>query len=175
MTGIPAMPGRRNLKPAWWAPDGFAVVPTAALDPPRRAPSSAVPALHGSGSPWISISQRCGKSFPKEGKCFPALFKMKRGAVAGDDGWLGHSSRHVEAPGKQRHTAKRVFDRLRAGHGFTGGYTIVKDYVRERERRKLEMFVLLARHTFALVSAEMQKLLKGTSRARRRTRITGGS
>jgi len=27
---------------------------------------------------------------------------------------------------KQHHTAKRVFDRLRAEHGFTGGYTIIK-------------------------------------------------
>ena len=45
---------------------------------------------------------------------------------------------------KQRHTAKRVFDRLRAEHGFTGGYTIIKDYVRERERRGQEMFVPLA-------------------------------
>ena len=33
---------------------------------------------------------------------------------------------------KQRHTAKRIFDRLRDEYGFTGGYTIVKDYVRER-------------------------------------------
>ena len=28
---------------------------------------------------------------------------------------------------KQRHTAKRVFERLRDEHGFVGGYTIVKD------------------------------------------------
>jgi len=27
---------------------------------------------------------------------------------------------------KQHHTAKRVFDRRRAEHGFTGGYTIIK-------------------------------------------------
>jgi transposase len=44
---------------------------------------------------------------------------------------------------KQRHTAKRVFDRLRDEHGFTGGYTIVKDYVREHQRRGREMFVPL--------------------------------
>ncbi len=57
------------------------------------------------------------------------------------DGWLeeDRGSRH-----KQRHTAKRVFDRLRDEHGFTGGYTIVKDYVRERERRGREMFVPLS-------------------------------
>ena len=30
---------------------------------------------------------------------------------------------------KQRHTAKRIFDRLRDEYGFTGGYTIVKDYI----------------------------------------------
>ena len=45
---------------------------------------------------------------------------------------------------KQRHTAKRIFDRLRAEHGFEGGYTIVKDYVREYRRRRREVFVPLA-------------------------------
>jgi transposase len=44
---------------------------------------------------------------------------------------------------KQRHTAKRVFDRLREEHGFIGGYTIIKDYVREHQRRRREMFVPL--------------------------------
>ena len=41
------------------------------------------------------------------------------------------------------HTAKRIFDRLRDEYGFTGGYTIVKDYVRERRLRSREMFVPL--------------------------------
>jgi transposase len=44
---------------------------------------------------------------------------------------------------KQRHTAKRAFERLRDEHGFTGGYTIVKDYIREHRRRGREMFVPL--------------------------------
>jgi transposase len=44
---------------------------------------------------------------------------------------------------KQRHTAKRIFDRLREEHQFTGGYTIVKDYVRSAELRSREMFVPL--------------------------------
>ena len=34
-------------------------------------------------------------------------------------------------PKKQRHTAKRIFDRLKAEHAYGGGYTIVKDYVRQ--------------------------------------------
>ena len=46
-------------------------------------------------------------------------------------------------PRKQRHTAKRILERLRGEHGFTGGYTIVKDYVRERRLRMREMFVPL--------------------------------
>jgi transposase len=54
--------------------------------------------------------------------------------------WLGEDAGR---PRKQRHTAKRVFDRLRSEHGFTGGYTIVKDYVRKHERRGREMFVPL--------------------------------
>jgi len=44
------------------------------------------------------------------------------------------------APKKQRHTAKRILDRLRQEYGFNGGYTIVKDYVREKKRRMREVF-----------------------------------
>ena len=36
---------------------------------------------------------------------------------------------------KQRHTAKRIFERLRDEHGFPGHYTIVKEYVREKLSR----------------------------------------
>src|SRR6056297_3545822 len=57
------------------------------------------------------------------------------------DAWLD-GDREVRP--KQRHTAKRVYDRLREEHGFTGGYTIIKDYIRERERRGREVFVPLA-------------------------------
>ena len=48
-----------------------------------------------------------------------------------------------ERPRKQRHTARRIFQRLRAEHGFAGGETIVKAYVRERLLRGREMFVPL--------------------------------
>jgi transposase len=46
-------------------------------------------------------------------------------------------------PKKQRHTAKRIFERLRDEHGFTGGITIVKDYVAGWRQRSQEMFVPL--------------------------------
>src|SRR3954454_12005190 len=47
-------------------------------------------------------------------------------------------------PKKQRHTAKRVWDRLKAEHRFDGGYTIVKDYVRQARLQRKEVFVPLA-------------------------------
>ena len=46
-------------------------------------------------------------------------------------------------PRKQRHTAQRIFERRRDEHGFTGGYTIVKDYVRPRRQSTREAFVPL--------------------------------
>ena len=45
---------------------------------------------------------------------------------------------------KQRHTSKRLFERLRDERGFTGGLTIVKDYVAGWRQRSQEMFVPLA-------------------------------
>jgi len=44
---------------------------------------------------------------------------------------------------KQRHTKKRIFERLRKEHGYLGGYTAVKEVVRERQRQGREVFVPL--------------------------------
>jgi len=57
------------------------------------------------------------------------------------DQWLAEDKTQ---PRKQRHTAKRIFERLRDECGFDGGYTIVKDYVRARKRSGKEMFVPLS-------------------------------
>ena len=46
-------------------------------------------------------------------------------------------------PTKQRHTSKRIFERLRDEHGYAGGLTIVKDYVHARRLRQREVFVPL--------------------------------
>ena len=50
----------------------------------------------------------------------------------------------LSVPRKQRHMAKRIFERLRDEYGFGGQYTIVKDYVREHRRQAREMFVPLS-------------------------------
>ena len=46
---------------------------------------------------------------------------------------------------KQRHTAHRIFERLRDEQWFTGGYTIVREYVAQAMLRRREMFVPQAR------------------------------
>lgn len=61
--------------------------------------------------------------------------------------WLGIIDQILEddqsRPNKQRHTARRIYDRLREEHAFTGGYTTVKDYVRQARLRHKEVFVPL--------------------------------
>ena len=47
------------------------------------------------------------------------------------------------APPKQRHTATRIFERLRDEHGYAGGYTAVKDYVKIVKGLSRETFVPL--------------------------------
>src|ERR1700685_2222117 len=44
-------------------------------------------------------------------------------------------------PRKQRHTSKRIFERLRDEHGYSGGITVVKDYVHEGRQRQREKVV----------------------------------
>jgi transposase len=48
-----------------------------------------------------------------------------------------------QAPRKQRHTAKRIFERLRDEHGYPGGLTVVKDAVRAWRRAHTEVFIPL--------------------------------
>jgi transposase len=63
------------------------------------------------------------------------------------DAWVGVIDAVLEddksRPAKQRHTAKRVWERLREEHRFTGGYTIVKDYLRSSKLGSRKMFVPL--------------------------------
>src|SRR5918998_6658948 len=49
-----------------------------------------------------------------------------------------------KAPRKQRHTAVRIYRRLRDEHGYRGGLTVVKDAVRAWRGRNAEVFVPLA-------------------------------
>ena len=52
----------------------------------------------------------------------------------------------VTAPVKQRHTAQRIFERLKAEHGYAGGYSAVKEYVRDGRRERTRAFTELLSH-----------------------------
>lgn len=70
-------------------------------------------------------------------------------------------------PRKQRHTAKRIWERLRE-EGFTGGYTVVKDAVRDLTKQNQEVFVPLVHrpgeaqvdfgHALAKVNGQLRKV-----------------
>jgi transposase len=70
----------------------------------------------------------------------PPGYRRKRPPVRPKlEPFLGIIDRIVEEdklqPAKQRHTAKRIFERLRDEHGYDGGITIVRGYVQERRER----------------------------------------
>ena len=48
------------------------------------------------------------------------------------------------APKKQRHTAKRIFERLRDEHGYQGSESQVRRYLAENDHRHREVFVPLS-------------------------------
>ena len=74
------------------------------------------------------------------------------------------------APRKQRHTARRIFERLRDEHGFTGGITIVTDYVREARQRTAEKFVPLSHPPGGIVT--LARGSRETARSRHASRCS---
>ena len=75
---------------------------------------------------------RCGRSYSRK---LTAAFTEIIDQILADD-------RTVHA--KQRHTGSRIFERLRDEHGFTGGITIVRDYVAGTRLRSREVFIPLS-------------------------------
>jgi len=66
---------------------------------------------------------------PKADALRPENFKVLGPYIPIIDGWLEEDKK---APRKQRHTARRVFERLRTEHKFKGSYDSVKRYLRRR-------------------------------------------
>ena len=96
--------------------------------------------LRETGMHWTTLEKILAQSEPP-GYCqAKPRFKPKIGP------WLGRIETILNAdkelPRKQRHTAKRLFERLRE-EGYKGGYTTVKQSVREHERFGREVFVPL--------------------------------
>lgn len=104
--------------------------------------------LDGQGVPGREIARRLGVSRDSVAKYSglvdyspqPPAPRARPGAsvivgfVPTIDEWLAEDARR---PRKQRHTAKRVFDRLVAEHGYPGSYSSVQRYVRRwRDRHR---------------------------------------
>ena len=68
--------------------------------------------------------------------------KPKLGLYEGRIAAILQAEKDENIPKKQRHTAKRIFERLREA-GYTGGYTQVKEAVRELRRTSQEVFMPL--------------------------------
>jgi len=78
---------------------------------------------------WIfthAFSESSFKSYEKNGLARRDTIKRPKLGP-----WLGVIDAILnddkQRPAKQRHTSKRIFERLKEEHGFTGGCTIVKD------------------------------------------------
>jgi transposase len=70
---------------------------------------------------------------------------VRRRKLADHEGFIEQILEDDEkAPAKQRHTARRVFERLRDERGFDGCYSTVRDFVRSRRQVRKEVFVPLA-------------------------------
>jgi len=127
-------------------------------------------AARGFGLAWKTVSKMLEYSVPPGHQRQKPVRRPKLGPWQGAiDAMLEED---MQRPRKQRHTAKRIFERLRGEHGYRGGYTIVKDYVRSAKLGGQEMFVPLdhtpgeARADFGQAQAVIAGM-KGTVHAAR--------
>ena len=89
-----------------------------------------------------TISKMCRFSIPPGYTRLKPVAKPKLGTLLPVIDAILEADR--TAPVKQRHTAKRIFERLRDEHGYGGGLTVVKDHVRIARGRQRETFVPLS-------------------------------
>jgi hypothetical protein len=88
------------------------------------------------------VSKMCRFSLPPGYARTKPVTKPKLGALLPVIDAILEADR--AAPVKHRHTAKRIFERLRDEHGYSGGLTVVKDHVRIARGRLRETFVPLS-------------------------------
>jgi len=94
--------------------------------------------LRETGMHWQTLEKILQHSSPPGYQRTKPVRKPKIGP------WLGRIAEMLqEDRGKQYHTAKRILERLQK-EGFTGGYTIVKDAVRQIKKRNKEVFIPLS-------------------------------
>ncbi len=93
------------------------------------------------GIHWDTLSKILEHSEPPGYRLSEPRNKRKIGPYLGVIEEILRLDRDVHR--KQRHTKRRIFERLRDEHGYSGGYTAVKEVVRQRERQGREVFMPL--------------------------------
>ena len=96
--------------------------------------------LRETGMHWRTLEKMLALSRPPGYRRKAAYAQPKIGSYLGRIAEILDQDK--EMPKKQRHTAKRIWERLREG-GVEGGYTIVKDAVRDLTKRRREVFMPL--------------------------------
>ncbi len=97
--------------------------------------------IRETGMHWRTLQKILNYSKPPGYRRGQAPEKPKIGPYLSRIGQILESDKQV--PRKQRHTAKRIWQRLGQEEGFGGGYTIVKDAVRRLKKRGQEVFMPL--------------------------------
>ena len=78
-----------------------------------------------------------------------------------------------DRPKKQRHTSKRIFERLRDEYGFTGKITIVKDYICGVRQIRREPFDPSARRSLPSRAGRGRAIQPGKPHGRHRLQWNG--
>lgn len=94
--------------------------------------------LRETGMHWQTLEKILAHGEPPGYRRRKPVKKPKIGRYLGRIEQILESDKQVRR--KQRHTAKRIWERL-GEEGFTGGYTIVKDAVRELKSRRREVYM----------------------------------
>ena len=96
--------------------------------------------LRETGMHWTTLEKILDHSRPPGYRLKRLRHKPKLGPHVG---WIRQIlAQDKQVPKKQRHTARRIFERLQS-RGYTGGYTAVKEAVREITRTSAEVFMPL--------------------------------
>lgn len=103
-------------------------------------------AMDAAGTPRAEIARRLGVSRNTVAKYAdmedmspapPLPRERARPAMEGQEDWVrGVLESDLGAPRKQRHTAKRIYDRLVEERGFGGSYSTVRRFVLDRRRSR---------------------------------------
>jgi len=96
--------------------------------------------LRETGLPWLTLKKVLAHPEPPGYRRAKPRPEPKLGPYVGRIEAMLDADRAM--PKKQRHTAQRIFERLRE-EGYPGGYTQVRLKVRELKQRRQEVFVPL--------------------------------